>query len=104
MNCNISRRKPGESVWEIIAQTCDSDFAMKISDFLNKSEYAEFETGNESFFDWEIEELPKDLVELRDCINMFFAFGKSTILNDGKIIGFQQEKIPTQTANPSGDE
>lgn len=37
-------------------------------------------------------------------LNKYLAEGKAAIINDGKLIGFQQEEIPTQTANPSGDE
>lgn len=29
--------------------------------------------------------------------------GLTAIINDGKVIGFEQEEIPTQTTNPSGD-
>lgn len=41
---------------------------------------------------------------LQYCIDTYEIEGRTSILNDGKIIGFQQEEIPTQTANPSGDE
>lgn len=46
---------------------------------------------------------PKTMT-LSDCIYMHIVYGKTTTINDGKLIGFQQEEIPTQTANPSGDE
>lgn len=39
-----------------------------------------------------------------DCLDNYNFKGQAAILNDGKIIGFKQEEIPTQTANPSGDE
>lgn len=41
-------------------------------------------------------------VTIQDCIDMYDLKNQETIINDGKIIGFT-EKIPTQTANPSGD-
>lgn len=40
---------------------------------------------------------------IQDCIDKYEKEGMATIINDGKVIGFQQEEIPTQTANPSGD-
>lgn len=40
---------------------------------------------------------------IEDCIENFRRKGRCAILNDGKLIGFEQEEIPTQTANPSGD-
>lgn len=39
-----------------------------------------------------------------DCLDNYKFKGRCAILNDGKLIGFQKEEIPTQTANPSGDE
>lgn len=41
-------------------------------------------------------------VTVGDCLDMYDKKGQSTIINDGKVIGFQQE-IPTQTANHGGD-
>lgn len=35
-------------------------------------------------------------------LNLYYAVGTTILINDGKVIGFQEE-IPTQTANPSGD-
>lgn len=35
--------------------------------------------------------------------NKYYGEGAAVLLNDGKVIGFQQEEIPTQTANQSGD-
>lgn len=46
----------------------------------------------------------KEKSTLQECIDIYKSEGKSSIINDGKLIGFQQEEIPTQTANPSGDE
>lgn len=37
-------------------------------------------------------------------LNKYLAEGSAAIINDGKVIGCKQEEIPTQTANPSGDE
>lgn len=45
-----------------------------------------------------------ETIDIQDCIDNYNSKGKCAILNDGKLIGFQQEEIPTQTANPSGDE
>lgn len=45
-----------------------------------------------------------ETVTTQDCIENHQFKGQCAILNDGKLIGFQQEEIPTQTANPSGDE
>ena len=45
-----------------------------------------------------------DSITIQDCLNMYQLMGKVSVLNDGKLIGFKQEEIPTQTANPSGDE
>lgn len=45
-----------------------------------------------------------ETVSLRDCLDNYNFKGQCAILNNGKLIGFQQEEIPTQTANPSGDE
>lgn len=42
-------------------------------------------------------------VTVEDCVENYYRNHKITIINDGKVIGFQEE-IPTQTANPSGDE
>ena len=42
-------------------------------------------------------------VTLQDCLDNYNFKGQCAILNDGKLIGFQQQEIPTQTANPSGD-
>lgn len=36
-------------------------------------------------------------------LNAYLAEGSEIIINDGKVID-KQEEIPTQTANPSGDE
>ncbi len=46
----------------------------------------------------------KNMVNLtiEDCLNMKNR-GIAVIISNGNIIGFQQEEIPTQTANPSGD-
>lgn len=44
-----------------------------------------------------------ETVTVEDCVEKYCKKHKITILNDGKVIGFQEE-IPTQTANPSGDE
>lgn len=41
---------------------------------------------------------------LQNCLDNYNFKGQAAILNAGKLIGFQQEEIPTQTANPSGDE
>lgn len=48
-------------------------------------------------------EMNLEAVTLQDCLDNYNFKGQCAILNDGKIIGFQQEEIPTQTANPSGD-
>lgn len=45
-----------------------------------------------------------ETVSLQDCLDNYNFKSQSAILNDGKLIGFQQEEIPAQTANPSGDE
>lgn len=45
---------------------------------------------------------PKTMT-LSDCIYMHLVYGKTTTINDGEIVGFERE-IPTQTANPGGDE
>lgn len=47
-----------------------------------------------------------DVVTVQDCIDMYNLKDHSTIINDGKVVGFKgkEKKIPTQTANPSGDE
>lgn len=45
-----------------------------------------------------------ETVSLQDCLDNYNFKEQCVILNDGKLIGFQQEEIPTQTANPSGDE
>lgn len=37
-----------------------------------------------------------------DCLKMYNR-GISVVISNGSVIGFQQEEIPTQTANPSGD-
>lgn len=39
---------------------------------------------------------------IEDCLKMH-ENGISVVINNGNVIGFQQEEIPTQTANPSGD-
>lgn len=43
------------------------------------------------------------VITIQDCLENYRFKGESTIINDGKVIGFQQKEIPTQTANPSGD-
>lgn len=54
-----------------------------------------------------------DNITIQDCIYMHQKKNQSVIANDGKAIGFTydfcatnnyKEEIPTQTANPSGDE
>ena len=40
---------------------------------------------------------------IEDCLKMH-ENGISVVISNGNVIGFQQEEIPTQTANPSGDE
>lgn len=47
--------------------------------------------------------MDKENVTVEDCLDMYHMKGKHAIINDGKVIGFQQEEIPTQTSNPSGD-
>lgn len=42
-------------------------------------------------------------VSLEDCLDNYKFKDKRAIINDGKLIGFKKEEIPTQTANPSGD-
>lgn len=44
-----------------------------------------------------------ETISLQDCLENYKFKGQSTLINDGKVIGFQQEEIPTKTANPSGD-
>lgn len=48
--------------------------------------------------------LNQQTITIQDCICNYNFKGQCAIINDGKVIGFQQEEIPTQTANPSGDE
>lgn len=49
-------------------------------------------------------------VTVQQCIDKYEKKKKITILRDGKVEGFvnistiERQKIPTQTANPSGDE
>lgn len=43
-------------------------------------------------------------VTLQYCLDTYEIEGRKAIIIDGNLIGFQQEEIPTQTANPSGDE
>lgn len=45
-----------------------------------------------------------ETANLQDCLDNYNFKSQCATLNDGKLIGFQQEEIPTQTANPSGDE
>ena len=40
---------------------------------------------------------------VEDCLENYYRKKKISIINDGKLIGFEQEEIPTQAANPSGD-
>lgn len=40
---------------------------------------------------------------IEDCLKMN-ENGISVVINNGNVIGFQHEEIPTQTANQSGDE
>lgn len=40
---------------------------------------------------------------LQYCLDTYEIEERKAIIRDGKLIGFQQEGIPTQTANPSGD-
>lgn len=44
-----------------------------------------------------------ETVTVEDCVENYYRKNKVAILNDGKLIDFKEE-IPTQTANPSGDE
>lgn len=44
-----------------------------------------------------------EMVTIEDCIENYKLKSSISILNDGKLKGFEQEEIPTQTANPSGD-
>lgn len=49
------------------------------------------------------ENLNLQTVSLEDCLDNYKFKDKRAIINDGKLIGFKKEEIPTQTANPSGD-
>lgn len=40
---------------------------------------------------------------LQYCFDTYEIERRKAILNDGKLIGFQQEEIPTQATNPSVD-
>lgn len=40
---------------------------------------------------------------LQSFMDVYEKEGRAAIINDGKLIGFEQEEIPTQTTNPSGD-
>lgn len=42
----------------------------------------------------------KETITIQDCMEMYYMKEQSTIINDGKLIGFEKEEIPTQTANP----
>lgn len=44
-----------------------------------------------------------EAITIQDCIDMYDLKNQAVILNDGKVIGFTEKEIPTQTANPSGD-
>lgn len=44
-----------------------------------------------------------DTVTLYDCI-LYAAQGFCAVINDGILLGFEKEEIPTQTANQGGDE
>lgn len=44
-----------------------------------------------------------ETASLKECLDNYNFKGQCAILNDGKLIGFQQEEIPTQTVNQSGD-
>lgn len=44
-----------------------------------------------------------ETVSIQDCIDIHDMKGQATVINDGKVMGFEKENIPTQTANPSGD-
>lgn len=50
------------------------------------------------------EKINYDVVTIQDCSENYRFKNKTVFLGDGKVLGFQQEEIPTQTANPSGDE
>ena len=41
-----------------------------------------------------------DVVTIQDCIDMYDLKEYSTTLNDGKVIGFKAEKIPTAVRGP----
>lgn len=43
-----------------------------------------------------------ETVTIEDCVDNYYRRGRVAILNDGELLGFKEE-IPTQTANPSGD-
>lgn len=45
----------------------------------------------------------KEKVTVHDCMERLRNKGERTILNDGKLMGFQKEEIPAQTVNQSGD-
>lgn len=43
-------------------------------------------------------------VTISDCLVMYYMKKQAVVLDDGKVIGFREEKeIPTQTANQGGD-
>lgn len=44
-----------------------------------------------------------EVATIQECIYMYDLKNQEVILNDGKVIGFTEKEIPTQTANPSGD-
>lgn len=41
-------------------------------------------------------------VTVEECMDNYYRKGRGAILSDGKYEGYEEE-IPTQTANPSGD-
>ena len=43
-----------------------------------------------------------EAVTIEECMENYYRKGRRSILSDGKYEGYEEE-IPTQTANPSGD-
>lgn len=40
---------------------------------------------------------------LQSCMDAYEKENRTTILNDGKLIGFEQEEIPAKAGNQDGD-
>lgn len=101
------RNKKDRDIWSAVAWSDTWEWANRIANSLNCTSNEEFAIFKDGEVIRTLEEAMKEdlrTVTIWDCLGNYNFKGRAAILNDGRLIGFQQEEISAQTANPSGDE